>query len=117
MTPLTSFLASSFLVAICSINCDFVICVAIVAPLIREAASIDDESMKIRDFRHCRWAATVLASLEYADSCGVALRAGLSAALKPRELRVFTLRASIPDEGCGARRRRYLPLRLRTHRF
>ena len=42
-------------------------------------------------------AANGLAALEYADSCGVALRAGLSAALKPRELRVFTLRASIPD--------------------
>ena len=39
----------------------------------------------------------VLAALATADSCGVALRAGLSAALKPRELRVFTLRASIPD--------------------
>jgi hypothetical protein len=39
MTPLTSLFANSFLVAICSISCDLVICVAIVAPLIRGAAA------------------------------------------------------------------------------
>src|SRR5258708_3512073 len=111
MTPLTSFLASSLLVAICSINCDFVICVAIVAPLIREAATIDGRSMKIRDFwrgrgweadgeyrsRPVRWrrsrsvgprarrrtADLDIACLERADSSGVALRVGRSAALKP----------------------------------
>src|SRR5258707_6939050 len=99
MTPLTSFLASSFLVEICSINCDFVICVAIGAPLIRDVATINGRFMKIRDFRHRRWrqpmgialarlfverikvgrsgprrpeANLLIASLEHADSWGVA---------------------------------------------
>lgn len=71
--PLTSFLTTSFLVAICWINCDFVICVAIVAPLIREAANIDGESMKIWGFRQ-RLRQTGLASLEtqidVASPCG-----------------------------------------------